>query len=147
MGYAFENRDVRGSDGWPLSGATNGSAAQLEMAIDALRDWPEDAVQLCGKALHLAPSFLMGHIVMAHGLMAREAMIGRAAGLLLAWHTATARERSHLDILSGAGARGVDRDRLLYHLRCWPGDRLALCLSGERVTRPDGERPARLCAR
>ena len=130
MGYPIIERPVLGSDGWPLSGATQGSVAHVERAIGLLRSAPEDAVQATAMALRLAPSFVMAHVVMAHALKANDPTIGRAANRLLAWLPATDREKSHLAALW----EPMPVAALQRLVRRWPGDALATSLLSEPLT-------------
>ncbi|WP_370316031.1 hypothetical protein [Sagittula sp.] len=137
MGVPFLEQPVRGSDGWPLSGATSGSVRPFEAGVLSMHHMPDKAMASFHTALRLAPTFVMAHAAMAHLVLSEDPAAGRAMTRLLAPFPRTDREASHLAILAGWGGDRADTSALDRHLAAWPDDTLATALLGAmQATRP-----------
>lgn len=132
MGYFFGPQPVLGADGWPLSGATQGSAVHYDRAVALLRTAPDEAAAALRTALDLAPAFVMAHVAMAHLLRPGSPGTGSAMARFLDPRQKSARESSHVRMLARAPQGTPLRAALLRHLDLWPGDGLAHVLMDER---------------
>lgn len=135
MGQAFPTPAVHGPDGWPLSGATFGSADHYARAVGLLHRNPDAALDALCLALRLSPAFVMARVAMAYLLAWDEPAMGRATVRGLMPHDRTAREASHLAMLSAAGPGGPDAAALRAHLDTWPDDILARALQAQSAAR------------
>ena len=120
--------------GLPLSTGSDRAAERYREGVDLLlSSWP-DAGEVLDQAIAADPDFALAHAARArlHAMRAEPAQAKRritAATEIVARH-GTARERSHVEILSLAvhGQAGRALERALTHADMWPRDVLILSL-------------------